>query len=335
MKERLTGWLACCSRRSNFQNGSSSIKQVLLSLLQRASSTNPSQNVRRMLLVNESTGADNSLPFSLGFSQKSIRGSRRESRTIELDPFPLDTSIRLNNIDCQNTKSKRVFSDSITFSRYHGYLEINRLSNRILYNPHDKFIITDDATLYLWWNILCLTSNPQSRVSTTILCRLLPRLSYDKKLSPDFQTKGLRLPLRRALITAKESTSPRKFVYRCYLAPSPSSPSPLSISTTRLTYFASIFPGPISALSRLVPSRLSLHVCLNSSREIPLHCAPCSHLPLYVTPQSSPYSSLRPKISLHPCLPTGLCPRIGLSNARCVSCLSQDIAYDPEPINLV
>lgn len=43
-EERLAG----CSRRSNFQNGSSSIKQVLLSLLQRASSTNPSQNVRRM-----------------------------------------------------------------------------------------------------------------------------------------------------------------------------------------------------------------------------------------------------------------------------------------------
>ena len=46
------------------------------------------------------------------------------------------------------------------------------------------------------------------------------------------------------------------------------------------------FPGPISALSRLVPSRLSLHVCLNSSRESSslLH-SPCtpSHC---VTPQS-------------------------------------------------
>lgn len=67
---RKNDWLACCSRRSNFQNGLSSIKQVLLSLLQRASSTNPSQNVRRMLLVNEPAGADNSLPFFLSFTQE-------------------------------------------------------------------------------------------------------------------------------------------------------------------------------------------------------------------------------------------------------------------------
>jgi len=58
-----------------------------------------------------------------------------------------------------------------------------------------------------------LIDNPQSQVSTMILCRLLPCLSYDKKLfggRASFQTKGLRLPLRRALITAKDTTSPPK-----------------------------------------------------------------------------------------------------------------------------
>lgn len=60
----------------------------------------------------------------------------------------------------------------------------------------------------MWYS----TDNPQSQVSTTILCRLLPSLSYDKKLfgGVGFQTKGLRLPLRRALITAKDTTSPPK-----------------------------------------------------------------------------------------------------------------------------
>lgn len=147
--------------------------------------------------------------------------------------------------------------------------------------------IRQDATLYVWWNILCLTSNPQSRVSTTILCRLLPRLSYDKKLSPDFQTKGLRLPLRRALITAKESTSPRKFVYRRYLAPSPSSLSPLSISTTRLTYFASIFPRSNIRIvsSRPVSSKSPRVSKLISWNPTPLRSL-FSRPPSYVTSQS-------------------------------------------------
>lgn len=154
--------------------------------------------------------------------------------------------------------------------------------------------------------------------------------------SPDFQTKGLCLPLRRALITAKESISPqRKFVYRRYLAPSPSSPSSLSISTTRLTYFASIFPRsnirivssrPVSSKSPRVSKLISWNLTLLRS------LSPSFSL-CYSSVAS--YSSLRPKISLHPCLPTGLCPRIGLSNARCVFWLSEDIAYDPRPINLV
>lgn len=42
-------WMAGCSRRSNFQNGSSSIKQVLLSpYVHPKRSANPSQNVRRI-----------------------------------------------------------------------------------------------------------------------------------------------------------------------------------------------------------------------------------------------------------------------------------------------
>lgn len=41
-------WLVGCSRRSNFQNGSRSIKQVLLLLVQPKKPTNPSQNVPRI-----------------------------------------------------------------------------------------------------------------------------------------------------------------------------------------------------------------------------------------------------------------------------------------------
>lgn len=49
--------------------------------------------------------------FSSALREKSIGRSPRESRTIELDPFPLDISVRLNDIDYENTESQRVFSD--------------------------------------------------------------------------------------------------------------------------------------------------------------------------------------------------------------------------------
>lgn len=48
-EKRGNDWVAGCSRRSNFQNGSSSIKQVLVSpYVHPKRSANPSQNVRRI-----------------------------------------------------------------------------------------------------------------------------------------------------------------------------------------------------------------------------------------------------------------------------------------------
>ena len=49
-EKRENDWLVGCSRRSNFQNGSSSIKQVLLSLVQPEKPTEPnsSRNVQRI-----------------------------------------------------------------------------------------------------------------------------------------------------------------------------------------------------------------------------------------------------------------------------------------------
>lgn len=99
-EERLAG----CSRRSNFQNGSSSIKQVLLSLLQWASSTNPSQNVRRMppwacrKIVPSTTPLflHQSSPTSCGPENRST-DHPRGSRTIELDPLSHGAPVRLND----------------------------------------------------------------------------------------------------------------------------------------------------------------------------------------------------------------------------------------------
>lgn len=104
-EERLAG----CSRRSNFQNGSSSIKQVLLSLLQWASSTNPSQNVRRMppwvcrKIVLSPLFLFQSPPTSCGPENRST-DHPRESRTIELDPLSHGAPVRLGDTSFQNKK---------------------------------------------------------------------------------------------------------------------------------------------------------------------------------------------------------------------------------------
>lgn len=125
-----------------------------------------------------------------------------------------------------------------------------------------------------------------------------------------FQTKGLRLPLRRALITAKDSPPhPRKFVYRRYLAPSrhllrllPLIFHLLLSGIDNSSTLPPYFPGPISALSRLVPSCLSLHVCLNSSRESSACTPPPASRAL--CPLSRPLLEFAPE-NQPPPLPTG------------------------------
>lgn len=100
-----------------------------------------------------------------------------------------------------------------------------------------------------------------------------------------FQTKGLRLPLRRALITAKDTTSPPKV---CLPALSCAVAIFIAVfSRYRQLVLLCFHISPVQYPHCLVPSRLSLHVCLNSSREFPPSppTSPCS--PTHcVTPQS-------------------------------------------------
>lgn len=80
-----------------------------------------------------------------------------------------------------------------------------------------------------------------------------------------FQTKGLRLPLRRALITAKDTTSPPKV---CLPALSCAVAIFIAVfSRYRQLVLLCFHISPVQYPHCLVPSRLSLHVCLNSSRE--------------------------------------------------------------------
>lgn len=78
-----------CSRRSNFQNGSSSIKQVLLLLLQREKPANPSQNAQRMPFPR----LERTFPFIFSFCASGSRSSI-------LDPENPSSFARLNSILC-------------------------------------------------------------------------------------------------------------------------------------------------------------------------------------------------------------------------------------------